>query len=251
MKVRGTFFLFESLTYGLIFVKTSFMLFGYTVFMYSINKGIIMSHIMLDWKQCDIFRSPQTWAHLINTGGYDMNTAKSLAVAQYILDQRRVMGDAVTPMQLIKLVYIAQGYMLGKHGRPLLEEPVEAWQYGPVVPSVYHAIKHYRSSSVVAIPGAVPYTFTPEETETLNFVANNYGGHNGIVLSTATHQPGTPWHQTWCVMGKNAPISNDLIENFGMVQKPHVLVNSRRAEALPEMPWHEGAGNALGRGDRN
>lgn len=142
-------------------------------------------------------------------------SAKTLAAAQYILKQRNDAGDAITPMQLIKLVYIAQGFMLGKHGRPLIDEPVEAWQYGPVVPSVYHAVKHFRSAPIIDVPGAPPgYAFTRDECDTMDFVAKNYGPHNGITLSTATHQPGTPWDQTWRTWGKNAEISNDLIESF-------------------------------------
>lgn len=45
--------------------------------------------------------------------------SKSLAVAQYLVDQA---PTAVTPMKLLKLAYIAHGYMLGMHGEPLLDE---------------------------------------------------------------------------------------------------------------------------------
>lgn len=143
-----------------------------------------------------------------------MSNAKSLAAAQYILRQRQAAQDALTPMQLIKLVYIAHGYMLGKYGKPLLDESVEAWQYGPVVPSVYHAVKPFRSSPVTSVPGASDYPFTKEERETMESISRNYGPHSGVVLSAATHQSGTPWDQTWCMFGKNADISNDLIESF-------------------------------------
>jgi len=141
---------------------------------------------------------------------------KSLSAAQYILNRARMTGDpSLTPMQLLKLVYIAHGYMLGVYGRPLLNEAVEAWQYGPVVPSLYHQIKTYRSSPVAAVPGITEQVqFDQQEQQVLDFVTQVYGRHNGIVLSAATHQPGTPWQQTWSRFGKNAPISNDLIEAF-------------------------------------
>jgi uncharacterized phage-associated protein len=140
----------------------------------------------------------------------------AISVARYILSRRQAKGDAVTPMQLIKLVYIAQGYMLGQYGRPLFNEAVQAWEYGPVVPSVYHAVKNYRSSPVVGISqffdSSVP--FDDAERHVLDYVADAYGGVDGLTLSNATHQPGTPWTTTWQVAGQNAPISNDLIENF-------------------------------------
>jgi uncharacterized phage-associated protein len=152
-----------------------------------------------------------------------MNT-KSLAVAQYLLDCCRQAGDAVvTPMQLIKLAYVAHGHMLGKHGRPLLDEPVQAWQYGPVVPSVYYAVKSFKSAPVPAVPGAPSdLVFTQEERAVMKAVAQQYGKYSGIVLSSATHKPGTPWQRTWELAGKNAPISNDLIEGFyaGLLRQP-------------------------------
>ncbi len=103
--------------------------------------------------------------------------------------------------------------MLARYGRPLFNEQVEAWQYGPVVPSVYHAVKHFKSSPVIGINAWVQH-FTPEEYEVMNHVADTYGPYNGVVLSAATHQPDTPWAQTWYAFGRNAPISNDIIENF-------------------------------------
>lgn len=136
-------------------------------------------------------------------------------VAQYVLDKRQECGDAVTPMQLIKLAYIAQGHMLGRHGRPLFSDAVEAWQYGPVVPSVYHAVKEFRSQPVSRVtPANDYYDFSPAEREVMDLVADQYGPYDGIVLSSSTHQQGSPWEQTWSKIGKNAVISNDLIEHF-------------------------------------
>jgi uncharacterized phage-associated protein len=118
-------------------------------------------------------------------------------------------------MQLLKLVYVAHGYMLGRHGRPLLSEPVQAWQYGPVVPSVYHATKGFRSAPVSHVPGAQwGYPFTPEERAVMDSVVSTYAAASGPVLSAATHQPGTPWSHTWSLSGKSSTISNDLIEGF-------------------------------------
>ncbi|WP_261537001.1 Panacea domain-containing protein [Burkholderia multivorans] len=141
-------------------------------------------------------------------------STNALSVARYILERRKEAGDAITPMQLIKLVYIAQGYMLGRYGRPLFDEQVEAWQYGPVVPSVYRAVKQFKSAPVERVAGADDHDFSAAEREVLDFVANTYGPQDGVVLSSATHRPGTPWHQTWYRFGRNAPISNDIIENF-------------------------------------
>lgn len=136
------------------------------------------------------------------------------AVAQEILKQCREVADpAVTPMQLLKLVYIAHGYMLARYGVPLIRESVEAWQYGPVVRSVYDATRSFRSSPVTNV-FAPPESFSPEEISVMRDVARIYGRADAIALSKATHQPGTPWSVTWSTHGKNAVISNDMIEGF-------------------------------------
>lgn len=143
-------------------------------------------------------------------------TTKSLAVAQYILDRCRESGDsAVTPMQLLKLVYIAHGHMLGEYGMPLLDEPIQAWQYGPVVNSVYQAVRHYGSAPVRMVCSHIDVNaFTPDERRTMDMVARDFGRIDGVTLSAATHKSGTPWATTWEWHGQNAIISNDLIEHF-------------------------------------
>lgn len=145
-----------------------------------------------------------------------MSNEKSLAVAQYILDRCQASADpSVTPMQLLKLVYVAHGHMLGKHGCPLLSEPVQAWQYGPVVRSVYEAVRNYRSDPVQEVKNGRRWVrFDEHEREIMEAVADEYGPIDGITLSAATHRPGTPWSITWNENGKNSVISNDLIENF-------------------------------------
>ena len=117
-------------------------------------------------------------------------------------------------MQLIKMVYVAHGYMLGTHGSPLLSEPVQAWQYGPVVRSVYDAVKKYKSNPVQAIAGGDCMSLSSDEEAVLDRVVRIYGKCDGVVLSAATHKKGSPWEFTWSEYGKNSDISNDLIENF-------------------------------------
>ena len=143
-------------------------------------------------------------------------TTKSLSAAQYILEKSREMGcTSLTPMHLIKLAYVAHGWMLGIYGRPLLDEDVQAWQYGPVVPSIYHRLKGFRSAPVPAVPQAQPgYPFSAQERQILDYVATQYSRFPATALSAATHQPGTPWSLTWSREGKNAPISNDVIAGF-------------------------------------
>lgn len=138
------------------------------------------------------------------------HNARSAASA--LLQRAHERGISLTPMQLLKLVYIAHGWMLGLYSRPLISDNVEAWRYGPVIPSVYQSIKQFRNTPVSGIAGVAPAPLDDAEKDIVNQVLDIYGDKTGITLSAITHQSGTPWDKTWNSSGKNAVISNDVIE---------------------------------------
>lgn len=51
------------------------------------------------------------------------------AVANYMLAVAEKKGMTLTPMQVLKLVYLAHGWSLAWFGRPLIRDDVEAWDY--------------------------------------------------------------------------------------------------------------------------
>jgi uncharacterized phage-associated protein len=119
----------------------------------------------------------------------------------------------LTPLKLLKLVYIAHGWSFIHLNEPLLAEPAQAWQYGPVVPSLYHAIKQFGAQPVgFPIPGDTdPQDLSAEAKSLIAAVYKAYGHLTGVQLSNMTHQPHTPWSDAWNSAGKNAVISNSNI----------------------------------------
>jgi uncharacterized phage-associated protein len=133
-------------------------------------------------------------------------------------------GKVLTPLQIIKLVYIAHGWMLALYQRPLITDSVEAWKYGPVIPDLYHELKKYGSGSVTRpISDFYFHSSPPLDKEELDLIAQVYrlyGKKTGIQLSQLTHKQGTPWHSTWSPDSMGVPISNDLIaEHYRQLAK--------------------------------
>jgi uncharacterized phage-associated protein len=118
-----------------------------------------------------------------------------------------------TPMQLLKLVYISHGWMLALFNRPLFNEKVEAWKYGPVIPELYESVKHYKARPVEELKAPVDGTFDSDELGVLQYVINAYGHIDGITLSQITHAPNTPWSMAYDHVYWGNEISNNLITN--------------------------------------
>src|SRR5262245_29920187 len=75
-------------------------------------------------------------------------TYSALAVANYFLDLAKAKGLALDPMKLQKMIFFAHGWSLALYDEKLIDEPIQAWQYGPVVQSVYHEFKSFGAARI-------------------------------------------------------------------------------------------------------
>lgn len=146
----------------------------------------------------------------------------TISVANFFIGKAQEEGRKITPMQLLKLVYIAHGWHLGLYGTPLIGESAQAWKYGPVIPSVYHDFKHYGKGNIdrqksifVDEKLIVPSVTDDRARDFLSSVWNAYKHLDGWQLSAITHEQGTPWSITWEECGGDHfaghPIAESLI----------------------------------------
>lgn len=138
---------------------------------------------------------------------------------------RELSGETLTPLQLLKLVYIAHGWNFAINNGPLIHDRIEAWQYGPVVPSLYRQIRQFRAEPVIQPIPDGDVALTDREIALIDTVYGTYGHLSGGQLSSMTHRPGTPWAIAW-ERGRNSEITNDLIESHY-----RQLAQERRAKA--------------------
>lgn len=122
----------------------------------------------------------------------------SHAIANEFIKLAEEQGRQLTNMQLQKLVYIANGFSLAINDRPLYFEDTQAWQWGPVIPKLYKSLRKYGSSTVTDfLETDDKVDQTSQDAEIIRAVFENYGRYTGSQLSALTHQPNTPWHETW------------------------------------------------------
>lgn len=148
-----------------------------------------------------------------------------IAIANYFIQKSFSDGTELTPMKLVKLVYIAHGWYLAlSGGKPLLNEAVQAWKYGPVIPTVYHTYKKYLNSQITSMESenlfsnSYPMVDDKDIIEFLDKIWEVYRGYSGLQLSTLTHQDSTPWDKIWNKNNghkeKSVVIPNDLIQEY-------------------------------------
>lgn len=150
----------------------------------------------------------------------------AVAVANYFIRKGLQAGKPVDPMKLQKLIYFAHGWHLAVYGRPLINERVEAWAYGPVVPTIYHQVKK-NGAAPIEFPifelgpfGRVPPEVTDDQAlALLDRVWKVYGGISSLELSKMSHAHDGPWYQTWhdkaeqgAIRGVDIP--DDLIQEY-------------------------------------
>lgn len=148
----------------------------------------------------------------------DKTMSDSIALANFFIERGEKERIEVTLLKLVKLVYIAHGYLLALTGKSYLNKKydrVEAWKFGPVIPTVYHTFK-YNENNPIKDKGVVCTLeedklifVTPKIEESahavLNFVWKRYGGMTSTALVTLLHQKGTPW--SYCYReGENVEI---------------------------------------------
>lgn len=142
-----------------------------------------------------------------------------LAISNYFIKKAFASGEEITPMRVLKLVYISHGWHLALFDEELINEGVQAWKYGPVVPSVYEEFKSFGRNTITKMGTEGGTTPMVEDTQTERFldtIWERYLKFNGLQLSELTHQPNTPWDITWNINGgcdmQGAIIANDLIK---------------------------------------
>jgi len=166
------------------------------------------------------------------------------AIANYFLQKAWEEGQDIDPMKVQKLVYFAHGWYLAIYDEALINSRIQAWEYGPVLPTLYEEFKAYGRGPIRELAMDVEFTRTQDgklEVRThvhdlrdnagseqlvtlrrfLDRIWEVYGQYSAVQLSNMTHVPEGPWAQvtesSWLPDGKlpkGLPINNQTIRPY-------------------------------------
>lgn len=155
-----------------------------------------------------------------------MSTAHEAAYR--LVQKAELANEPITQLELHKLVYAAHGWHLGILGEPLFDDRIEAWDYGPVVPSLRHSLRAFGADHITttawANAGLPTGNPDPRSLGIIDETWNAYHDLSPASLVALTHADKTPWSKAYKrgVMGREIP-------------REYIVEHYKRKRANPEL----------------
>jgi uncharacterized phage-associated protein len=146
-------------------------------------------------------------------------------LANLFLDWSAAGDRPLSPMKIQKLLFFAHADFLIRVGRPLVKQEFEAWDYGPVIPSVYREFKRFKDQPITdkalsfnpisAAPEVSSCKLSLVDLEVVRRIFDFYSRLDAIHLSQLSHEFEGVWRQARSLfasgLNMDRRISNDLI----------------------------------------
>jgi uncharacterized phage-associated protein len=146
------------------------------------------------------------------------------ALGNFILDAADRCSIGVSNLALNKIMYFSFGQYYKNYKCYIFQDKFEAWQYGPVIPEIYHQFKIYENKKIESratklnfksgINEIVNYYFDQDKADFLSETIGLYLKIDPGRLVDWSHEKGGPWSKVW---------NHDGISNPGMVIPPESI----------------------------
>lgn len=119
-------------------------------------------------------------------------------------------------LQMHKILYLAHMFYMGQNnGNTLIDEEFEAWDYGPVLPSLYHKLKFFGSEPVRDIFFREDIVEGTPESAILADAANQLTHKKPGSLVALTYRDGGAWNKYYIPGAKGRRIPNeDILQEY-------------------------------------
>ena len=134
-------------------------------------------------------------------------------VAKYIIWYCKQKGYSISNLKLQKILYFVQAAFLVDCDRACFKEVIEAWDFGPVVPEVYHYFKIFGSANIpksVAINAEI--AIMRSDRPIINEMVDQCAEYSASALVELTHNQ-DPWRNAYR-KGYNNIINQEAIRAY-------------------------------------
>jgi len=134
-----------------------------------------------------------------------------LEIAKYIITYCEDSNAPISNLKLQQILYFLQAEYYKTQHKPIFDEDICAWKFGPVVPDVYYEFCYYGGSSIIA-----QYTTTLDEKdkEIINSITDKLKNIPVWKLIQETNASETPWATIFNTYGDRAIIPQHIFKQF-------------------------------------
>ncbi|MGQ0563752.1 MAG: Panacea domain-containing protein [Gemmobacter sp.] len=165
------------------------------------------------------------------------------SVANFIVEVRRFLGGQTTQLQLQKLLYFCHASYLVTTRQPLVAGSFEAWEHGPVHPTVYRSFKRFgdapiteRASAINAVTGKIIHLPRPDKQAQRHIVrvVSSLYDLTARQLVDLSHAPNGPWDLVWKQKASKGAMLLDrtIAEHYSKHRLPITLVQDEDAAVI-------------------
>lgn len=136
----------------------------------------------------------------------------ALDIAKYIICYAYEKGVTITNLKLQKLLYYAQAWYLVNFGTALFDDKIEAWQFGPVVPSVYNEFKSFGRNPIELTDYECTNIISDETCiNYLDEFCEHFMKYSSTDLVSMTHNE-EPWKKAY--LSDNKEIKPEILKEY-------------------------------------
>ena len=167
-------------------------------------------------------------------------------IANYFLSKSKF-----TNYVLNKLVYFSYGFYLASWNKKLFSEKIEAWKYGPVIPSIYYHLVRFGNQPVTE--KVVYHSRSKDEQikpeidngdkeliDLLEAIYKKYGSLPESIFQKITHHPNSPWEKVYIADQDHTPLEDSHIKEHFRSLLPIRHLNSEVTDRLDSIDDFEG-----------
>lgn len=119
----------------------------------------------------------------------------ALDVSEYIIHYIQSTGGIISPLKLQKILYFVQADFLVSTGKPCFSDEIFAYDYGPVIPSVYQKYKIY-GGGFIPCRYSDSFIISKADKERINEMVDLCQPYSATELTAIIHQQ-APWKNNY------------------------------------------------------